>query len=253
MDISRNEFEALLSRLDMLERELRRVSDRDEIENLISTYQYFFSAGLGERIVSELWAHSTDDVSNEFGASGVYEGLRKLATYYEKDLVPGRYSVHAMTTPCIEVYGDTAQGLWTSIGTETDAGELGSRPPENVQERMLLTSETADGKAYKSEWVWQRYIVDFIREDGGWRIQRLHACEILRCPFDESWVTFAEKRFALDGIRIDAEYTSNKPYPPDVPHENHASRATSYHWQYTTDALPPSLPAPPRRAVRDGI
>lgn len=238
------EYGELLGCIKSLEKKLDQLSHRAEIENLVSTYQSYLSAGLGARIVGELWAQNTEDVAIELGASGVYIGPRKVSTYYEKDIVPGRYAIHAMTTPSIDVCSDKnyAHGVWTSVGLELDAGELGICPPKSSQERALLTSVSDDGRAFKAEWLWQKFDADFLLEDSKWKIWHLHCCELIRAPFDQNPVTFANRRFDTDGLRIDAAFTSNIPYPPGAPPENNAVKETSSHWQYSAEALPELIP-----------
>ena len=247
MDHIEKVIEELRSEIRILQVECNRNRDRQQIENLAAKYQYYYAAGLGERIVDELWAHEVMTVSNEFGASGVYRGIRKVKTYYQKDIVPGRFQMHTMTTPSIEVAGDgkTAKGVWMSIGVETDAGDLGPKPVDGYEQRMLLSSVTADGKRFKAEWIWQKFEIEFIRETDGWKIWHLHGYDVFRCPYDENWVTYAEKRFRTDGLGIEAIYTKNVPYEPDEPPENNASVPTTQHWQYTVDAVPILTPEPP--------
>lgn len=74
---------------------------------------------------------------------------------------------HTLTTGMIEVADDrgTAKGIWISPGHETFpmAGEC--RP----------------------HWSWGRYGVDFVREDGQWKIWHLHVLTTFRTPYDQSW------------------------------------------------------------------
>jgi len=64
------------------------------------------------------------------------------------------YVMHTQETPVIEVADDgkTAKGLWYSIGQ-------GVRP------------QGTTGKS--TEWMWEKYAVDFIKEDGKWKIWHL--------------------------------------------------------------------------------
>ena len=57
MDQIEKVIEALQAEVRQLREVCERNRDRDLIENLVSRYQYYFAAGLGERIVDELWAH----------------------------------------------------------------------------------------------------------------------------------------------------------------------------------------------------
>ncbi len=239
-------MDEILARLEALERTCAASRDRDAIENLFSAYQSAFTAVEGDAIVQRFWA-DRKDISLEIGASGVYEGSRGVSSYYQKDRLPGDLTVYTLSSPCIEIAGDgqSARGLWTSSGIETSAGDFSPQPPQGLEARALLTSVTADGRQYKAEWIWQKFAVDFIRQADGWRIWHLHACELMRCPFDQDWVRFSLQRFATDGLRIDAQFTSNIPFPPGVPPENNATRATTFHWQYQPGALPQLAPKPP--------
>lgn len=237
---------ALQRRLDALEQELARRRDREEIENLAARYQHYWTAGQGGRIVDELWARRAEDVSSEVGPSGVYIGLERLASYYQKEAAAGRLTVHTMTTPDIQVAGDgrTARGLWLSIGSESDAGELGEHPPKTLQERLLLTSRDSQGRAYRAEWVWQKFAVDFLREDGRWKLWHLHVYELFRCPYQTDWVAFSSQRQALDGLRTDTLFTPDRLPPPGAPREFNATEASTFHWQYAVDAVPVLQPEP---------
>ena len=68
------------------------------------------------------------------------------------------YVMHTQETPVIEVAGDgkTAKGLWYSIGL------------------AVRGSVTQDGKtSTNTQWMWEKYAVDFIKEDGKWKIWHL--------------------------------------------------------------------------------
>jgi hypothetical protein len=62
----------------------------------------------------------------------------------------GNTVLHLLTTPIIEVAldGQSAKGMWYTPGA-------------------ILTSE--DGKTSQGIWMWERYGVDFVKEDGQWR------------------------------------------------------------------------------------
>jgi hypothetical protein len=68
------------------------------------------------------------------------------------------YVMHTQETPVIEVAGDgkTAKGIWYSIG-------IGVRA--NVKSDSTYTKSTS--------WMWEKYAVDFIKEDGKWKIWHL--------------------------------------------------------------------------------
>lgn len=74
---------------------------------------------------------------------------------------------HTLTTGIIEIADDrqTAKGVWISPGHET----------------------FPMGDTMRPHWSWGRYAVDFVREDGGWRIWHLHVLTTFRTPYDKSW------------------------------------------------------------------
>ncbi len=227
-------------RMEALAQEVARLRARAEIEEQMARLQQLLSSGRSAEIPDALFARSTADVSLEFGASGQYIGLKKLATFFEKDVVPGQFQIAALASPSITVAPDgrCAHGCWTVIGMELDAGDLGAAPPSDAQERALLTSRTQDGQAYRAEWVWQRWQAEFVCEEV-WRLRQLRILDLLRSPMGGDFVRFATERWATDGIRLDRLFTSNIPFAPGELPENLANAPTSWHWQYRTDALPP--------------
>lgn len=246
-------IEELLERLEKLELEVTRLKKRDELENLASRYQYYWTAGEGQRIVEELWTKERRDASLEIGPSGVFIGVPRLSTYYMNERRPGRLLVHTMTTPDVVVSqdGQTAKGLWITVGSESESGDLGPEPPQTPEARRLLTSRDAQGNAYRAEWVWQKFEGEFVRENGQWRIWHLHLYEIFRCPFDTDWVRFSELRKETDGLRCDALFTPEiePDLPPGFPREYNPEFGSTYHWQYAADAVAELRPEPPAEAV----
>lgn len=230
---------ALEDRLTKLENGMKFLEARAAIADLMGRYAFYYTAGQGERIVEELWTER-DAASLEYGASGVYRNLWKVKTFYFKEKIPGRLSTLALSTPHLEVDtdGESARGLWTAFCTETDAGDLGSCPPEKSDSRRrLLSGRTSTGEEYRAEILLQRYDVDFIRENGVWKILHLHVYELFRCPYDRDWVVYAKERFATDGIWLEALFETPMPLPEASHGENLPSGPSTRHWQYTTQAL----------------
>ncbi len=68
------------------------------------------------------------------------------------------YVMHTQETPVIEVAGDgkTAKGIWYSIG-------------------LAVRGSVAEGgsTSTNTQWMWEKYAVDFIKEDGKWKIWHL--------------------------------------------------------------------------------
>lgn len=216
-----------------LDRMLSDEHSAREIEALMNRYQAMCASQAGKGIVDKLWT-ADDDATLEYGASGVYQGLWKIATFYIKDALPGVFCIGALTTQRISVRGDSAEGSWLCLGMSLDAGELGFAVPDEGDRRLMLCSSvTEDGRRYKAEWTWQYIDVRFSREANSWRIHNMHVRDLTRCPFESDPVAFAEKRFATDGMWLESLFESPMPLPPESHGENLPSGPSSSHWQYT--------------------
>lgn len=227
----------LLQRMENLEGRLSRLEDRAEIENLVARHNFYYSAGQGRRIVPELWTKD-ENASVEYGASGVYGALWKVITFYVDYENPGCFSTFTGANQYLIVAPDgcTAHGVWTVLGTETDAGDLSSqKPAQDDQRRVLMSSETKNGEQYRAEILMQKHEFNFVKEDGQWKIHDLHVSEYFRCPAGSDWVQYAKKRQVTDGMWLEAKFETPDPIPS---WENLPSGETTYHWQYDVDALP---------------
>lgn len=229
-----------------VENRLLRLEARGEIENLMGRHFHLLMANAGEKIMNQIWA-DTDDIRLEVGASGEYRSREKVTTFYQKDHIPGKFTLLMPVTPVIEVSetADKAWGLWFAIGLETDAGALSGMAEISPEREMLFSSRTEDGKGYTAEWAFQKVEAQLLRDASGWKLLGMHIYEIARTPQDSDWVQYAIRRFQTDGMRLDAMFQSNRPFPEDRPPENLATAPTSYHWQYTVDGLTEFRPIPP--------
>jgi len=152
--------------------EQSRARDALEIQNLMSRRAFYHSVGQNEKELA-LWsqkqtvhwaqnqgcwvgmashAHSYDELNRKVQAADL-ERLSKLNPAIKN--VPesrfvGNTVLHLLTTPILEIAqdGKSAKGMWYTPG-------------------MILT--TADGKTPVAMDIWERYGVDFVREDGRWR------------------------------------------------------------------------------------
>lgn len=229
--------EKIIERLEALEKRLTYQEDRMEIENLMAKHNFYFSAGEGRRIVPQLWTKE-ENASIEYGASGVYGALWKVKTFYVDYVHPGCFKTFTGTNRYLRIApdGKSAYGVWMVFGTETDAGDLsGEKLKEDDQRRVLLSSKTAEGEAYRAEVLLQNHEVNFVKEDGQWRIHDLHISEYFRFPAGSDWVRYAKKRQITDGMWLEEKFMTPDPIPA---WENLPSGETTRHWQYDVDALP---------------
>lgn len=141
------------------------------IQNLMSRRAFYHSVGQNERELT-LWAKKQPIrwAQNQ----GCWVGMASLKVYYDdvnrqmqaagraklaklnpaiKDVPENRFIgntiLHTLNTPIIEIASDgqSAKGMWYTPG-------------------VILT--TNDGKTPEGLWIWERYGVDFVKEDGKW-------------------------------------------------------------------------------------
>jgi hypothetical protein len=153
----------------------QRAVDYMEIQNVFAKHSYYYAAQKQWLELDTVWAKKRDDISYGHN-NGYYYGRKSVENYYgkknedrrkqwlemvskiypevkntEENLGVGDLVLHTLTTPDIEVAddGQTAQGVWISIGL---AGKTGQ-----------------DGKV-QYNWFWEKFGVDFVKEDGEWKI-----------------------------------------------------------------------------------
>lgn len=156
-----------------------------EIKNVMGRHAYHHSLGTHRAELDEIWS-VREDISWGNNA-GFWVGRETMYAYYadaketqdeatlrlmakanpDIEVKPenfqlGALLMHSLTTPLIVVADDgkTAQGMWYSLGQVTNAGP--------------------DGKA-SGQWMHERYAVDFIHEDDGWKIWHFFVGTDLGC------------------------------------------------------------------------
>jgi hypothetical protein len=154
---------------------IQRLLDYMDIQNVMAKHSYYYSAQEQWKELDEAWSKKRDDIS--YGHNdGYYVGRKSVEEYYGKKnetrrketleavnkVYPeiknvkenegvGDLVMHTLTTPYIEIAedGQTAKGVWMSIGLCSRTGQ--------------------DGKA-SGMWLWEKFATDFIKEDGEWKI-----------------------------------------------------------------------------------
>lgn len=221
----------------------RRAVDRGEIENLFNRYMYLHNAFQDEQIVP-LWVkRGTPGIRARYTNAGQYTDYDSVIRYHQGRPTPtGKLILHYTTTPVIEVAGDgeTAKGVWIMAGSES-----GLTDPEVAKESpdYMYSPDEVQGKKVWAHWVWCKYAVDFLRQDGVWKIWKFRCYELARAPFEENWISFAEKNqhaFALDLMYFgdDGKPVFMPPADEPVPTEYHP------YSPITQQTLEPAPPAP---------
>lgn len=143
---------------DMNNEQLARLAvDIHEINNLMSLHAWYHAALMHNVEIDEIWS-KRDDIVLWFEQSGIFRGPEAIRQGYGKNVsresTKGFFTWHTITTPVVEVAADgkTAKGVWYTPGI---AGFF-----QNNKSNF--------------NWMFEKYGVDFIREDGVWKIWHMH-------------------------------------------------------------------------------
>ncbi|MDB9822224.1 nuclear transport factor 2 family protein [Deltaproteobacteria bacterium] len=154
-----------------------------QVQNTYSKHAYYHTIGANCEEMADIWVKQDGPYAKTAtwtSAMGIWEGFDLIKEYYctynlkskQKNLdaiseiypevknVPENlgvgygYTIHTQTTPIIEIAGDgkTAKGLWYSPGISTNVAIIDGK------------AETVGG------WFFEKYAVDFVKEDGEWKI-----------------------------------------------------------------------------------
>jgi hypothetical protein len=149
----------------------------NQIQNLMGRYSHLGTLR-GESTLAELFAMKTEGVSwkTPYGPTSIAGMKQRFERPVEADpgKTAGQLHMHAMLSPVIEIAGDgkTAKGVWDSFG------------PNIINGQAI------------GNWLWVKYGVDFIREDGQWKIWHLQVYPIFNTPYDKSVTQTARERAA---------------------------------------------------------
>lgn len=224
---------ALEAKVARLEKEAAASRDRNAVENLFSRYMYLHNAFQDKDIIP-LWAKpGTPNIRSQYSNLGVYNKWESITQYHrDRPSPPGKLVFHYVTTPVIEVAADgqTAKGLWIVNGLES-----GLTDPEHAKNMpaWMFEKQEVNGKKVWMHNVYLKYGVDFIRQDGEWKIWHFHCFEIARAPYSMGWIPFAAVA-QDDSFNFDLMYIGENGKPifmpkPDAP-------ATVMNNSYRTDA-----------------
>jgi SnoaL-like domain len=236
-----HEVAALKAEVHELRRLARGAADRGEIENLFSRYMHYHNAFCDDLIIP-LWVKpGTAGIRARYTNAGVYTTYESVIRYHQGRPKPvGKLILHYTTTPVIEVAasGETAKGVWLMAGCESGltAPEVAAKQPA-----YMFSPGTVQGKKVWAHWVWCKYAVDFLRQDGQWKIWKFRCYELSRAPFEENWISFAEKN--AEAFDLDLMYFGDDGKPVFMPpaDEPVPSRYSPYHpaTRQTLEPLPP--------------
>ncbi|PZN29789.1 MAG: nuclear transport factor 2 family protein [Proteobacteria bacterium] len=173
----------LRAQAETLERTVRRLEDEHAIENLQRSYGFFIDKALWNE-AADLFA---EDGTLEIGGYGVFVGKARvrefLTSLAPRGLTRGLLFDHMQLQPVVTVAPDgrTAQGRWRSFAQVGVHGESGT-------------------------WGLATYENEYVKENGVWKIKKLHAFRRMVTPYEDGW-----GKTALPNT------TPKKELPPDRP------------------------------------
>jgi hypothetical protein len=171
-----------------LEQRITQLQDLNAIKRLQRAYGYYVDEAQWDR-VADLF---TEDGSVEYGLDGVYTGRERIREYLRamgdgrSGLSPGQLNEHLQLMPVVNLGADgrTARGTWRAVIL---AGKLG----ENAL------------------WGEGPYENEYVKEDGVWKLRRLHWFQTLLVPYEGGWAKQADVNGArfVTTLRPDAPST----------------------------------------------
>ena len=163
-----DDIQQLKKEVAKLKLEVERAHAVTACANLMNKYQYYHMRGMRTE-ETHLFALKSPGACVEM-LWGIYDEpvgvLRwKRMEGYGQPRRKGAFPMHGMTTPIIEVAadGETARGLWLMIGAES--GRMGDEPT-------------------RASWAAGQFAMDFIKEDGEWKIWKYNTTGLIYSPFE---------------------------------------------------------------------
>lgn len=166
--------------------------DRNAVQNLFGRYMTLHNAFRDPEIV-QLWVKKgTPGVRAQYSNNGVYTNWDNIMSYHaQRPNPPGKLIYHFLASPIIEVAedGQTAKGMWLMSGLES--GLTSPESAKGAPDFMYEKNVTVNGKKVWMHTVYAKYGVDFIKQDGEWKIWHFHCFEVARAPYGLGWIPFA--------------------------------------------------------------
>jgi hypothetical protein len=149
---------------------IQRLLDIAEIQNVAGMHEYYHNCLMHGQEVEAIWAKKTPGLMWTNNTDKyIDEDFKKFYVDGAKNLdLTGMMAYHMLTTPVIVVAGDgkTAKAVWMSFGDV--GGSMG-------------------GKA-SGQWTQEKYGMDFVKEDGKWKIWHLRTYVDFYSDINGSWL-----------------------------------------------------------------
>jgi hypothetical protein len=181
------EVAALRSQLAALQNRADRIRSSNDIKRLQRVYGYYVDEAMWDEVLDLF----SEDASIEIALDGVYQGKTRIREYLyrlgggQQGLSEGQLNEHLQLMPVVTLAEDgmTAQGRWRAI---IMAGQFGE----------------------SAAWGEGPYENEYVKEDGVWKISKLHWYQTIMVPYEGGWADNADIN---GGKYVSAEF------PPDEP------------------------------------
>ena len=191
-DTTQTQLTALQAEVATLKQQANRAQDYIDIANLQSTYGYY--------VDKSRWDDAADlfapEATLEIAGRGLFSGQVRIREYLHQlgKLEYGRLFNHMQLQPVIHVAedGNSAKARWRSF---MQVGQLGK----------------------EARWGEATYENEYVRDNGVWKINKLHAFITFYVEFDKGWNKGAvELPKHLEGLAPDKETTVKYGAFPEV-------------------------------------
>lgn len=212
--------------------QIRRIWDIEEVKNLMGRRVFLQTADARDEELDTMWVKEPEHQKTaSYGSNwGYYVGMDAIRGYYvdahnaaleeqkkangASELNMGNMYAHPLTTGLVELAedGETAKGLWYSIGNEAMA--------------------EADGSAHV-QWMLGKVAVDFVREGNEWKIWHIVISTDVDCQAGHDYGEYPvyEDWSANSTNRVRREF--GKPTIEELTHD------VTFNWWDDYPAMPP--------------
>ena len=181
---------ALRERLAKVETRAARVDDVDKIENLQGSYGYYTDKMLWDEVLDLF----TSDATLEIGPSGVYVGKDSIRRYLyslsggKQGPIEGVLNDHFQLQPIVTVAADgqAAKARWRLF---------------------LITGVSGSGSG--GNWGEGTYENEYVKQDGAWKISKLHWYATFVAPYEGGWRNVSKK--PLDAYALGRGVAPDRP------------------------------------------
>ena len=212
------ELEAAIAAAEL---EVQRLQDFDDLENLISIYGYYVDKSMH------------DDVADLFTRDGVVEILGR-GVYYGQDRV--RQYMHNLSPA-----GPREGSLFNHMPLQPVIHVAPDGRTATIRARLIVMFGLLDASA---QWGAGVYENDFIKEEGVWKIDYLHAYQTFYTLYEDGWAKKSSAIFApYDRLPPDApQSVAYNPYPAAFVPPFHYVNPVSGRSDYYDHPPPPPKP-----------